>query len=77
MIFSTHCIVLKMTHDIRDLTYFLKCEVNIMPFFSLGSRQQGLEVNLNIHSNVMNYLLVLPLLGEGSSKLRGLGYFWK
>ena len=39
MIFSTHCIVLKMTYDMIDLTYFLKCEANIMPFFWLGSRR--------------------------------------
>ena len=36
MIFSTYCIVFKLTY-IRGLTYFLTCEVNIMPFFSLGS----------------------------------------
>ena len=67
MNFSTHCIVLKMTYDMRDLTYFFACEVNIMPFFLLGSRQ-GLRVSLNIHINVMNYLLVLPLRGEGFNK---------
>ena len=37
MTFSTHCIVLKMTHDMRGLTYFLVCEVNITPFFLLAS----------------------------------------
>ena len=37
MIVSTHCIVLKMTNDMRDL-YFLIYKVNIMPFFLLGSR---------------------------------------
>ena len=26
-----------MTYDMRGLTYFLTCEVNIMPFFLLGS----------------------------------------
>ena len=36
MIFSTHCIVLKFTYDVRGLTNFLTCEVNIMPFFLLG-----------------------------------------
>ena len=76
MIFSTLCIVLKMTYDMRGLTYFLMCEVNIMPFFLLGS-QRGMVVRLNIHINVMNYLLVLPLRGKGSNKLRGLEYFWK
>ena len=39
MIFSTHCIVFKMTHDMRGFTYFLTCEVNIIPFFLLGSRR--------------------------------------
>ena len=68
MIFSAHFIVLKMTYDMRDLTYFLTYEINIMPFFLLGSRR-GLGVSLNIHINVMNYLLVLRLRGEGSSKL--------
>ena len=76
MNFSTHCIVLKMTYDMRDLTYFFACEVNLMPFFLLGSRQ-GLRVSLNIHINVMNYLLVLPLRGEGFNKWWGLGYILK
>ena len=76
MIFSTYCIVLKITYDIRGLTYFLTCEVNIIPLFYLGSRW-GLGVSLNSHISVMNYLLVLPLRGGGSNKLRGLGYFWK
>ena len=74
MIFSTHCIVLKMTYDMSDLTYFLTCEVNIMLFFLLDS-QWGLGVSLNIHVNVMNCLFVLPLRGESSNKLRGLGHF--
>ena len=52
MIFSTHCIVFKMTYDMRDLIYFLTCEVNIMPFFLLGSRR-GLGVSLNIPINVI------------------------
>ena len=39
MIFSSHCIVFKRTYDMRDLTCFLTCEVNIMPFFLLGSRR--------------------------------------
>ena len=56
MIFSTHCIVLKLTYDMRGFTYYLTCEVNIMPFFLLGSSW------------------VLPLPGESSNKLRGLGY---
>ena len=60
MIFSTNCIVPKMTYGMRDLTYFFTCEVNIMPFFLLGSRQ-GLGVSLNPHISVMNYVLVLPL----------------
>ena len=66
IIFSTYCIVLKLTYDMRDHTYFLTCELNIMQFFLLGSRR----VSLNIHINVMNYLLVLPLRGKGSNKLR-------
>ena len=70
MIFSTHCIVLNLTYDMRGITYFLTCEVNIMPFFLLGS-QQGLGVSLSIHINVMNYLLALPLRGEVSNKLWG------
>ena len=70
MIFSTHCIVLKMTYDMRGFTYFLTCKVNIMPFFLLGSRRE-LRVSLNSHISMMNYLLVLPLRGEGSNKLRG------
>ena len=74
--FSTHCIVLKMTYDIRDLIYFLTCEINIMPFFLLGSRR-GLGVSLNIPINVMNYLLALPLRKGSSNKLQWLGYFWK
>ena len=57
-----------------DLTYFLTREVNIMPFFLLGSRRK-LGVSLSIHINVMNYLLVLPLRGEDSNKLQGFGYF--
>ena len=76
MIFSTHCIVLNLTYDMRGSTYFLTCEVNIMPFFLLGS-QQGLGVSLSIHINVMNYLLALPLQGEGSNKLWGQGIFRK
>ena len=32
MVLRTHCIVLKMTYDMADLTYFLTCEVNIMLF---------------------------------------------
>ena len=52
MIFSAHCIVLKMAYDMRYLTYFLTCEVNIVPFFLLGSRQ-GLGIDLNIHINVI------------------------
>ena len=72
--FSTHCIVLKMTYGMKDLSYFLK--VNIMPLFLLGSRQD-IEISLNSHISVMNYLLVLPLPGEGSNKLRGLWYFWE
>ena len=41
-----------MTYDMRDLTYFLTCEVNITPFFLLDSRR-GLGVSLNIHINVI------------------------
>ena len=52
MVFSTHCIVLEMTYEIRDLTYFLPCDVNIMPFFLFGSRRE-LGVCLNIHINVI------------------------
>ena len=59
MIFSTHCIVVKLTYDMRGLTYFLTFEVNIMPFFLLGSSW------------------VLPLRGESSNKLQGLGYIWE
>ena len=76
MIFGTYCIVLKITYDTRGLPYFLTCEVNIMPFFLLGSRR-GLRVSLNSHINVMNYLLVLPLQGEDFNKLLELGYFWE
>ena len=47
-----------------------------MAFFLLGSRRV-LEVSFNIHTNVTNYLLVLPLQGESSNKLRWLGYLWK
>ena len=54
-IFSTHyCIVLKMTYDMRDLTYFLICEVN-MSFVLFGSRQ-GLGVSLKVHINVIALL---------------------
>ena len=49
-----------MTYDMKDLTYFLTFEVNIMPFLLLDSRR-GLVVSLNIHINVMNYILVLIL----------------
>ena len=62
--------------DMRHLTYFLTCEVNIMPFFLMG-KLQGLGVSLNTYINVMNYLWVLPLWGESSNKLRELGYFWE
>ena len=41
-----------MAYDMRYLTYFLTCEVNIVPFFLLGSRQ-GLGIDLNIHINVI------------------------
>ena len=51
-IFSIHCIVLKMTYDMRDLTYFLTWEVNIMSFVLFSSRQ-GLGVSLNVHINVI------------------------
>ena len=51
MIFSIHCIVFKMTYDMRDLTYFPTCEVNIMSLFLLGCRR-GFGVSLNIHINV-------------------------
>ena len=76
MMFSTHCIVLKMTYDMRDLTYFLTCKVNIMSFSMLSS-WRGLVVNLNIHINVMNYLLVLSLQEKGSNKLQRVGCFCK
>ena len=59
----------------RDLTYFLTCELNIMTFFLLGSRR-GLEVSLNIHINVIAPFGA-TLRVEGSNKLQGLGYFWK
>ena len=36
-ILSTHCIVLKMTYDMKDITYFLICKLNVMSFFLLGS----------------------------------------
>ena len=65
-----------MTYDMSDLTYFHICEVNIIPFFLLGSRT-GLGVSLNSHTSVMNGLLVLPLHGEDSNELRRLGYFWE
>ena len=38
-----------MTYDMRDLTYFPTCEVNIMPLLLLGCRR----VSLNIHINVI------------------------
>ena len=76
IIFSTHCIVLKMTYDMRGFTYFLTCDVNIMPLFLLGSRR-GFGVSLNSHIIVMNYLLALPLRREGSNKLRGQDIFGK
>ena len=63
MIFSTHCIVLKTTYDMRGFTYFLTCEVNIISLFLLGSRR-SLGFSLNSHISVMNYRLVLPLRGE-------------
>ena len=65
---STDCIVLKMTYDIRDFTDFLTCEVNIIPFFLLASWQE-LGVNLDIHINVKNCLLVIPFPGKASNKL--------
>ena len=63
MIFSIHYIVLKMAHDMTDLTYFLTCEINITPFFLLRSRRE-LGVSLNIQINV-----IVPfgatLMGDG------------
>ena len=38
IIVSNHCIVLKMTYDMRHLTYFFICKVNLKPFILLGSR---------------------------------------
>ena len=70
MIFRTHCIVFRMTYDMRGFTYFLTSKVNIMSFFLLGSRRE-LVASLNGHFTVMNYVLVLPLRGKGSKKLRG------
>ena len=64
-----------MTYDMRDLTYFLTCEINIIPFFLLGS-WRGLRVSLNNHINVIAPFGA-TLTGEGYNKLRGLGYFWK
>ena len=64
-----------MTYDMRDLTYFLTCEVNIIPFFLLGS-WRGLGVSLINHINVIAPFGA-TLTGEGSNKLPGLGYFWK
>ena len=52
MIFSTHCMVLKMSYDMKGLTYFLKCGVHITLFFLLGSRRE-LGVSLNIHIKVI------------------------
>ena len=40
IIFSTYCIVLKMTYDMKDHTYFPTCKVNIMQFFLLSSRRE-------------------------------------
>ena len=37
VIVSAHCIVLKMTYGIRELTYFLMYKVNIMPFTFLDN----------------------------------------
>ena len=43
MIFSTHCVVLKMTYDMRDLTYFLTPAGNYM--FKVNNRNttQGVK----------------------------------
>ena len=76
MIFGTSCIVPKMTYGMRNLTYFLACEVNIMPFFLLGSRQ-GLGDSLSPHISVMNYALVLPLWGIVIINYGGQGIFRK
>ena len=56
----------------RDLTYFLTCEVNIVPFFLLGS-WRVLGVSLNIYINVIAPFSATLTGGV----LRGLGYFWK
>ena len=37
VIVSVHCIVLKMTYGIRELTYFLMYKVNKMPFTFLDN----------------------------------------
>ena len=65
----------KLTYDMKDLTYFLTCEVNIMLFFLLGS-WRGFGVSLNIHINVIAPFGA-TLREEASNKLRGIGYFWK
>ena len=76
MIASTHCIVLKMTYDMRDLTFFLICKGNIIPFFFDGCLT-GLEISLNSHCSVINYLFVLHLRGERSNKLWRCWQFWE
>ena len=76
MIASTHCIVLKMTYDMRDLTFFLIYKGNIIPFFFVGWLT-GLEISLNSHCSVINYLFVLHLRGERSNKLWWCWQFWE
>ena len=62
-----------MIYDMSDLTYFLTCEANIIPFFLLGNRR-GLGVRLNIYINVIAPFGA-TLTGKGSNKLRGVKVF--
>ena len=65
MIFSTHCIVLNLTYDMRG---YSKYKYNAILFVGQSTRVGS---KFSIHINVMNYLLTLPLRGEGSNKLWG------
>ena len=75
MIFGTHCITLKITHDMSDLTWFLTCEVNIMPFFFcvFGGGSES------IWTVILVWWITLWCYsyGKNSNKLRRLWYFWE
>ena len=65
-----------MTYDMRDLTFFLIYKGNIIPFFFVGWLT-GLEISLNSHCSVINYVFVLHLRGERSNKLWRCWQFWE